>query len=75
MRRRLSPRRRLSLRRRWSLRGRWSDGIARLVEPVLQPVRRIIPPVAGLDLSFMVVIFLIQWVNQSIVARQMCGVF
>ncbi len=43
-----------------SLRGRWTDYVSMLVEPVLTPVRRIIPPIAGLDLSFLVVIFLIQ---------------
>jgi YggT family protein len=45
-----------------SLRGKWTEYVAMLVEPVLTPVRRIIPPIAGLDLSFLVVIFLIQWV-------------
>ena len=34
-----------------SLRGRWTDYVAMLVEPVLAPVRRIIPPLGGLDLS------------------------
>ena len=43
-----------------SIRGKWTEYIAMLVEPVLTPVRRIIPPIAGLDLSFLVVIFLIQ---------------
>jgi YggT family protein len=42
-----------------SLRGRWTVYIARIVEPVLQPVRRIIPPLGGLDLSFLVVILLV----------------
>jgi len=42
-----------------SLQGRWSTYVARIVEPVLLPVRRIIPPVGGLDLSFLVVIFLL----------------
>jgi YggT family protein len=45
-----------------SLRGRWSDYVAMLVEPVLAPVRRIIPPMGGLDLSFLVVIIVIQLV-------------
>jgi YggT family protein len=43
-----------------SLRGKWTEYVSMLVEPVLTPVRRIIPPIAGLDLSFLVVIFLIQ---------------
>jgi YggT family protein len=50
-----------------SLRGRWSDYIARLVEPVLIPVRRIIPPISGLDLSFLVVIILLQLIDSNIV--------
>ena len=58
-----------------SIRGRWSDFIAMLVEPVLAPVRRIIPPMGGLDLSFIVVILVIQYVNNGIVARQMCSPF
>jgi YggT family protein len=58
-----------------SLRGRWTDVVARLVEPVLIPVRRIIPPLGGFDLSFLVVILVIQWVNNSIVARYACPVF
>jgi YggT family protein len=42
-----------------SLQGRWSQYVARIVEPVLQPLRRLMPPVGGLDLSFLVVILLI----------------
>jgi YggT family protein len=44
-----------------SLRGRWTDYVAMLVEPVLTPVRRIIPPLGGLDISFLVVILAIQF--------------
>jgi YggT family protein len=58
-----------------SIRGRWSDVVARLVEPVLIPVRRIIPPLGGLDLSFLVVILIIQYVNGSIVRQFACPVF
>jgi YggT family protein len=53
-----------------SLRGRWSDYVAMLVEPVLTPVRRIIPPLGGLDLSFLVVIIIIQLVDSRIVIPQ-----
>ena len=53
-----------------SLRGRWSDYLAMLVEPVLMPVRRVIPPVGGLDLSFLVVIIIIQLVDTQIVQAQ-----
>jgi YggT family protein len=45
-----------------SIRGRWTNYVAMMVEPVLEPVRRVIPPMAGFDLSFLVVFFVIQWV-------------
>jgi uncharacterized protein YggT (Ycf19 family) len=48
-----------------NLQGRWSSYLARIVEPVLIPLRRIIPPI-GLDLSFLVVILLVGWVMRSI---------
>ena len=54
-----------------SLRGRWTDYIAMLVEPVLVPVRRIIPPLGGLDLSFIVVIIVLQVVVSSIIVPQL----
>ena len=57
-----------------SLRGRWSDYLAMLIEPVLAPVRRVIPPLGGLDLSFMVVFFLILTVLNAIVAPQQFAV-
>jgi YggT family protein len=53
-----------------SLRGRWSDYLAMVVEPVLMPVRRIIPPMGGLDLSFIVVFFVISIVLNTIVIPQ-----
>ncbi len=54
-----------------SLRGRWSDYLAMVIEPVLVPVRRIIPPLGGLDLSFIVVIIVLQIVMR-IVANEPC---
>jgi uncharacterized protein YggT (Ycf19 family) len=53
-----------------SLRGRWSDYVAMLVEPVLLPVRRVIPPIGGLDLSFLVVVIVLQVVVNTIVNPQ-----
>jgi len=44
--------------------------LAMLVEPVLAPVRQIIPPLGGLDLSFLVVIIILQLVDSQIVAQQ-----
>jgi len=52
-----------------SLRGRWTTYIAMLVEPVLQPVRRIIPPLGGLDVSFIVVILLLQFAASELVSH------
>ena len=41
----------------------------RATEPVLRPVRRIIPPMAGLDISFLVVILLAQYVVIPLLRR------
>lgn len=49
-----------------SIRGRWTQYVAMLVEPVLNPIRRIIPPLGGLDLSFLIVIILLQVVQSSV---------
>jgi YggT family protein len=54
-----------------SLRGRWSDYLAMLVEPVLAPVRSVIPPLGGLDLSFLVVILILQLVDSNIVQQNL----
>ncbi|HWT05525.1 MAG TPA: YggT family protein [Xanthomonadales bacterium] len=56
-----------------SLRGRWSEYLAMVIEPVLAPVRRIIPPLGGLDLSFIVVIIVLQIV-MHIVNGEPCTV-
>ena len=49
-----------------SLRGRWSDQLARFIEPVLEPMRRVIPTVAGLDLSFFVLFVIVHWLSGTI---------
>ncbi|MFN2528818.1 MAG: YggT family protein [Candidatus Baltobacteraceae bacterium] len=56
------------------LRGRWTEYVAMLVEPVLAPVRRIIPPLGGFDLSFLVVIMLLQFLSRWI-ASSSCSAF
>jgi len=43
------------------LRGSWTRYLAMLVEPVLAPVRRVIPPLGGLDMSFIVVVLLLNF--------------
>ena len=39
---------------------RWQGYLAPLVEPILNPIRRIIPPLGGLDLAFLVLILVLQ---------------
>lgn len=51
------------------LRGPWVRYLAMLVEPVLAPIRRIVPPVGGLDLAFLIVIVLINFVIIPILNR------
>lgn len=41
-------------------RGRWVYALASLIEPVLVPIRRIIPPLGGLDLAFLILILVLQ---------------
>ena len=49
-----------------SIQGRWTYYIAQVVEPVLAPVRRLIPPVGGFDLAFLVVIILVGWLMTAV---------
>jgi YggT family protein len=61
-----------------SLQGRWSTYLARIVEPVLLPLRRVIPPLGGFDMSFLVVIILVGIVMNQIpggVNFQYCSYF
>jgi len=57
-----------------SLQGGWSSYVARIVEPVLVPVRRIIPPLGGLDVAFLVVILLVGWLMAAI-PRAVCPLY
>ena len=41
-------------------RGRWVYTLASLIEPVLMPIRRVIPPMGGLDIAFLIVILVLQ---------------
>jgi YggT family protein len=42
------------------------DMIARITEPVLAPIRRLLPPMGGLDLSPLILIFLIYFIQSFI---------
>jgi YggT family protein len=41
-------------------RGRWVYYLASVIEPVLAPIRRVIPPIGGLDLAFLIVLLVLQ---------------
>jgi len=49
------------------LRGSWTRYLSMFVDPVLNPIRRIIPPVGGLDLAFLVLILLLNFVIAPLV--------
>ena len=55
------------------LRGQWVRYIAMLVEPVLMPLRRIIPPLGGLDLSFLVLILVLNYLIIPLLTRAAYG--
>ena len=40
--------------------------LSQITEPVLEPARRIIPPIGGLDISPIVVIFALQFLEQAL---------
>jgi YggT family protein len=42
-------------------------GVDNIVQPMLDPIRRIVPPVGGLDFSPLVLILLIQFVARIII--------
>jgi YggT family protein len=50
-----------------SLRGRWLSYIAAIIDPVLIPLRRVIPPISGFDLSFLVLFFIVQWLSGAVI--------
>jgi len=51
------------------LRGPWVRYLAMLVEPVLAPVRRIIPPLGGLDIAFLVVLLVLNYLIVPLLQR------
>jgi len=55
------------------LRGRWTSYLAMLVEPVLLPIRRVIPPLGGLDLAFLVLLLFLNFVVRPMLANAAFG--
>lgn len=45
------------------------NAISRFVDPILEPFRRIIPPMGGLDLSPIAALLAIQWLNGFVVPK------
>jgi YggT family protein len=50
-------------------RGRWVYYLASVIEPVLVPIRRIIPPLGGLDLAFLVLLLVLQLLVRPALAQ------
>ena len=50
------------------LRGSWARYLDMIVEPVLTPLRRIIPPAAGIDWSFLVLLLILWIIRQEVLA-------
>lgn len=50
-------------------RGRWVYYLAGVIEPVLNPIRRIIPPLGGLDLAFLVLLLALQLLIRPAIAQ------
>jgi YggT family protein len=46
----------------------WRRALDRIVEPMLAPIRRLVPPVGGVDLS-PVVLYLIIWLAEQILTQ------
>ena len=43
------------------LRGRWTYYLASVIEPVLMPIRKVIPPIGGFDIAFLVLFVVLQF--------------
>jgi YggT family protein len=47
----------------------WVRFIVDVTEPLLGPVRMVLPPIGGLDFSPFVVMMLLQWMSNFVVGR------
>ncbi len=43
--------------------------LAMLVEPLLMPIRRIVPPMGGLDIAFLILILLLQFLVRPLLGN------
>lgn len=51
------------------LRGSWSRYVEMVVEPVLIPVRRLVPPAMGIDWSFLIVMAILWLIDRLVLAQ------
>jgi uncharacterized protein YggT (Ycf19 family) len=51
------------------LRGRWTYYLASVIEPVLVPIRRVIPPIGGFDIAFLILFAVLQFVIRPALAH------
>ena len=51
------------------LRGSWSRYVEMVVEPVLIPVRRLVPPAMGIDWSFLIVMGILWLIDRLVLAQ------
>lgn len=58
----------------WISRGQTiaEDALAQLTEPLVRPIRRVIPPFGNIDLSFMVIVFILIALN--LIATDLLGI-
>jgi YggT family protein len=55
------------------LRGRWTYYLAAVIEPVLTPIRRVIPPLGGLDLAFLIVLLVLQFAARPFLQQEVAS--
>ncbi len=48
---------------------RFERALATFVEPLLAPIRRVIPPIGGLDIAFLILILLLQFLIRPLLAN------
>ncbi len=51
------------------IRGPWVRYLGMFIEPLLTPIRRIIPPLGGLDIAFLVLLLILQFLVIPLVTR------
>lgn len=50
------------------LRGSWARYLDMIVEPVLAPIRRVVPPAMGIDWSFLILLAILWIIRSQLIA-------